>query len=91
MVAAITATDLDPVCIVTTRDDPSSLSNQARAEQAHAEQQPVVGDVRAGGHPDVLRQDPGQGQHHARRADDDDALDQVPVIGRKVDEPEEQR
>ena len=50
----------------------------------------VVDDVRAGGYPDVLGQDPGQGQHHARGTDDHDALNQVPVIGRQVDQAEEQ-
>lgn len=63
----------------------SDLADKTCPQQSHHEKEPVVNDMRPGGHPNVLGQYPWQGQHHVRGADDDDALDQVPVKGRHVD------
>jgi membrane-bound lytic murein transglycosylase MltF len=67
------------------------VAGECGAEQAHGEQRQVVDDEGARGDADVLRHDARQRQHQARGPDDHDALDEVPVIGRQVEQAEDQR
>ena len=61
---------------------------QFSSVRVHVDQNPVVQDVGAGTDPKILGFDVGQRQNQARRADDDQALRKIPVVGRKMDQAE---